>query len=174
MWQCTAAHLQQLTHVYTTISPGSIVPIHTLFQTTGSTRLAGGWLIFMMYSTLFYRATSLKRASLACSNNVCQLPLWVRGRLAYRLTMPTCEPRGRGFETRLPRPFLILFTFQSPFDAVCCLCSKIRTATRSCLARKRADHVYSPGVAATRHVWPAAAAVTADAAALYCRPAYSD
>jgi len=29
------------------------------------------------------------------------------------------------------------------------------TATRSCRTRKHAVHVYSPGVAAKRHVWPA-------------------
>jgi len=29
-----------------------------------------------------------------------------------------------------------------------------KTATRSCRTWKRAVHVYSPGVAATRHVWP--------------------
>jgi len=38
-----------------------------------------------------------------------------------------------------------------------------RTATRSCRTRKRALHVYSPGVAATRHVKPAATAPAATA-----------
>jgi len=36
-----------------------------------------------------------------------------------------------------------------------------RTATRSCRTRKRVVHVYSPGVPATRHVWPAAATAAA-------------
>jgi len=40
-----------------------------------------------------------------------------------------------------------------------------RTPTRSCRIRKTLDpvHVYSPGVAATRHVWPAATAPAATA-----------
>jgi len=42
-----------------------------------------------------------------------------------------------------------------------------RTATRSSRIRKRVVHVYSPGVAATRHVWPAAAAAAAADVAVY-------
>jgi len=39
-----------------------------------------------------------------------------------------------------------------------------RTTTPSCRTRKRTVHVCSPDVAATRYVWPAAAAAAADAA----------
>jgi len=40
-----------------------------------------------------------------------------------------------------------------------------RTATRSCRTRKRVIYVYSPGVATTRHVWPATVTAAAAAAA---------
>jgi len=36
-----------------------------------------------------------------------------------------------------------------------------RTATRSCRTRKRAVHVYSPDVAATRAAWPVGTAASA-------------
>jgi len=57
--------------------PDMIIQICTRFETTWSTRLAGGWLlIFMMYSTLLPRG---KGASLDCSEHGCQLPLRLRG-----------------------------------------------------------------------------------------------
>ena len=74
-----------------TTQPDCIIPNRTRFQTTGSTRLAGGWLS-MMYSTLLPCG---KRASLGCSEHGCRLPSWLRGRMA------NSEPRGRGFESRL-------------------------------------------------------------------------
>jgi len=54
-------------------TPGSIIPIRTRFQTTGPTRLAGGWLLkcsYMMYSSLFTRG---KHASLGCLEHGCRL-----------------------------------------------------------------------------------------------------
>ena len=60
-------------------TPGSIIPIRTRFQTTGPTRLAGGWLLkcsYMMYSSLFTRG---KHASLGCLEHGCRLLLWLGG-----------------------------------------------------------------------------------------------
>jgi len=92
-----------------------IIPIRTCrFQTTGSTRSAGGWsFIFMMYSTLLPQG---KRASLGCSKHVCRLPLRLRGRT------PTCEQCTRSWvwdsTTTVPQLGLYFFTFQSSFDGI--------------------------------------------------------
>jgi len=50
--------------------------------------------------------------------------------------------------TNLPRQ-----RTDAPLNNGCCIhCKKARTATRSCRTRKRAVHVYSPGVAAERNL----------------------
>jgi len=106
-------------------APGSIIPICNRFETTGSTRLAGGWLlIFMMYtsSTLLPRG---ERALLGCSEHGCRLLGWLKA----RMISCNCEPRDREFETRLPRLVLLFFNFQSSFDSIRYLFSKTGSIT---------------------------------------------
>ena len=65
-------------------------------------------LIFMfshnIYCSLF---TFGKHVSIGCLEHGCRLPLWLRDRMA------SSEPRGRVFETQLPR--LLAYLLFSPF-----------------------------------------------------------
>ena len=132
IWTLNVKTLKERTALHGKPSPGRIIPIRRpiaiWFQTTEFTRLAGSWLLIFSITARQVCFTSLFKTHLTTAA------------LARRYdVLFTCEPRGRGFDTRLP--WLIYFTFQSgpihfdsgplwkstiSFDVICCLFSNTR------------------------------------------------
>jgi len=76
-----------------------IITICPRFQTTGSTRLAGGWLInIYVFATFRTFTIARQQCFTGLFRTCCRQPVWLTGR------MGSC-----GFETRLLRLFFLFF-----------------------------------------------------------------